>query len=181
MGDCQEFQDGVDRAQRLVDAHDCSGITNPVEKRLCIQLGIQLRQALARARLALENCQSGLPEPGIHRAVGSVTFLRVHDTGGFGPPDDHLDAEVIFKLDTQPRRAFGFDLEDDKQRPAHEGMLGLLRDAMAHGFEVATDYRQVLGKRNSIAFRVEVTPPDDGGLRGVLAAPVIAVQSRLQT
>jgi hypothetical protein len=177
MADCQRFQDAVDQAQQLLDDHDCSGITNPFERRLCIQLGIQLKNDLARAKLALQNCQSGLPEPGVRRATGNVSFLRVHDGGGFGPPDDHLDVEVIFKLDTQPNRAFGFGLDDDAAGPAHDGMLGLLRDAMAHGLEVATDYRQVLGKRNSIAFRIEVTPPDDGGLRGVLRGPVVVVDT----
>jgi hypothetical protein len=35
--------------------------------------------------------------------TGTVTLLRVHDVGsGYGPAADHLDAEVIFQLNSRP-------------------------------------------------------------------------------
>ncbi len=70
------------------------------------------------------------PIGSLQAAVGRVTLLRVHDVGtGFGPPGDRLDGEVVVFLDSEPEKAFGFRLREDADRPAAEGMLGLLRDA----------------------------------------------------
>lgn len=165
MPNCQTYQDEVDRLRDVLAEQDCDGLDSPIEIRLCLQIRAAIRAQLQRAEAALDNCQAGLPAPGTRRAEGHVTFLRVHDSGGYGPESDHLEAEVIFKLDTHPDRAFGFQLRDDATRPAHEGMLMLLRDAMAHDLDVATDYRQLLNRANSIAFRIELTPSShlDGG------------------
>jgi hypothetical protein len=171
MANCKPFQDEVDRLQKLLHDQDadCKQLDDPMEARLCRQIVAQTAAKVARARDALRNCQSGLPTPGVQRAQGRVTFLRVHDSGGYGPANDHLNSEVIFKLDTQPNRAFGFALQDDAIRPAHEGMLMLLRDAMAHDLDVATDYTQVENKANSVAFRIELTPGD----RGPIVKPIV--------
>jgi hypothetical protein len=164
---CQPYRDEVDRLRDLLAAQnaECDQLDDPLEVRFCRRVQAAIQAQLTRAQDALENCESGLPEPGIRRAEGRITFLRVHDSGGYGPESDHLDAEVIFKVDTQPDRAFGFQLRDDASRPAHEGMLMLLRDAMAHDLDVATDYRQLLNRANSVAFRIELTNSDrfDGG------------------
>jgi hypothetical protein len=171
MANCQSFRDEVDRLQKLLREQDaeCRRIDDPTEARICRQLRASLASKLDRAKDALRNCQAGLPPSGVRRAEGRITFLRVHDSGGYGPSDDHLNSEVIFKLDTQPNRAFGFALEDDPSRPAHEGMLMLLRDALANDFDVAADYRQVENKANSVAFRIELTPGD----RGQVIKPVV--------
>ncbi|MGH3098800.1 MAG: hypothetical protein ACRDMV_22655 [Streptosporangiales bacterium] len=178
MPNCQSFQDEVDRLRDLLQAQDeeCRRTTDPVEARICRQIRVALAARLRRAQAALENCQRGLPEAGIRRADGRVSFLRVHDQGGYGPPSDHLDGEVVFKLDTQANRAFGFELRNDAKGAAHEGMLLLLRDALAHGFDVAADYQQVQGKANSVAFRIEITPGDDVdiGLGGLIAHPLVS-------
>src|SRR5271169_6754798 len=72
---------------------------------------------------------------------GRITFLRVHDVGtGFGPPTDFLDVEVVIQLDSQPGKSFGFQLRNDNNRPARDGMLDLLRDAFANNFPVLIDY-----------------------------------------
>ena len=43
------------------------------------------------------------------QAEGRLVFLRVHDVGsGFGPPTDHLDAEVIVRLDSFRARRLDF-------------------------------------------------------------------------
>lgn len=171
MANCKPFQDEVDRLQELLREQDaeCRQISDPTEARICRQIRAAIASQLARAKDALHNCQSGLPAPGVQRAQGRITFLRVHDSGGYGPPNDHLNSEVIFKLDTQPNRAFGFALQDDASRPAHEGMLMLLRDALANNFDVATDYQQVTNKTNSVAFRIELTPGD----RGQIVKPIV--------
>jgi hypothetical protein len=97
---------------------------------------------------------AGLPSPGIQAAAGRVAWLRVHD-GGFGPPNDFLDSEVVFILDTQPGRGFGVNLNS----PAHEAMRALLQDAFIHNLTVGIEYNQVEGKRNAKAFRVSVGTP----------------------
>jgi hypothetical protein len=69
------------------------------------------------------------PLGSLQAAEGRITLLRVHDPGtGYGPPDDFLDAEVIVWLDTQPEKAFGFQLREASDRTVAEGMLELARD-----------------------------------------------------
>lgn len=170
MANCQPFRDEVNRLAGLLEEQDreCGQLDDPIELRQCRQIRAQLADRLARARVALASCESGLPSAGVQRATGHVSFLRVNDSGGFGPQSDFLDAEVIFKLDTQPNRAFGFQLRSDASRPVREAMLALLRDAFENDFNVATDYRQVVNKANSIAFRIELTDPGDFRVGGRL-------------
>jgi hypothetical protein len=69
------------------------------------------------------------PVGSLQSATGKITLLRVHDVGtGYGPPYDQLDAEVIVWLDTEPDKAFGFQLRGGAERPAAQGKLKLLRD-----------------------------------------------------
>jgi hypothetical protein len=71
------------------------------------------------------------------QSTGKLTFLRVHDVGtAFGPPTDRIDVEVVMKLSSQPDRAMGFQLRNDGNRPARQGMLDLLRDAFNHNWTV---------------------------------------------
>lgn len=89
---------------------------------------------------------------------GHLTFLRVHDVGtGWGPPEDHLDVEVVMKLDSQPDKAFGFQLRDDENRPARQGMLDLLRDAFNQNWEVSIDFEIDADKDNGEVIRVWLT------------------------
>jgi hypothetical protein len=54
----------------------------------------------------------------------------VNEVGtGYGPPDDFLDAEVIVWLDSQPEKAFGFQLRNGGSLPDAQGELKALRDA----------------------------------------------------
>ena len=70
------------------------------------------------------------PIDSLQAATGLITLLRVHEIGtGFGPPDDFLDAEVIVMLDSEPEKAFGFQLRDGSKLPKAQGQLKLLRDA----------------------------------------------------
>ena len=89
---------------------------------------------------------------------GKLTFLRVHDVGTrFGPPSDQIDVEAVIKLSTEPERAMGFQLRNDGNRPARQGMLDLLRDAFNNNWTVTVDYNLDSGKKTGVAIRVALT------------------------
>jgi hypothetical protein len=91
-------------------------------------------------------------------ASGKITFLRVHDVGtGFGPPTDFIDVEAVIKLDSQPDKAFGFQLRSDAERVARQGMLDLLRDAFNNSFTVTIDFDIDPPKNNGVIIRVALT------------------------
>jgi hypothetical protein len=86
---------------------------------------------------------------------GKVKFLRVNEVGdSFGPAGDSIRVEAIVQLDTVPGKSFGFELRNDRNRPAHQGMLDLLRDAFANNSTVLLDYFIPEGNNNGILFRV---------------------------
>jgi hypothetical protein len=88
-------------------------------------------------------------------ASGHIRMLRVHDVGTkFGPPSDQLDVEVVTILDTQPGKAFGFQLRKDANEAARTGMLDLLRDAYANNWTVSFDHITPPGKNNGRIIRV---------------------------
>lgn len=91
---------------------------------------------------------------------GKVAFLRVHDVGtGFGPPGDQIDVEAVFQLDTAPLKSFGFQVRNDANRAARQGMLDLLRDAFNRGWTVIVDYKidDPVNDNNGVAIRVALT------------------------
>ena len=92
------------------------------------------------------------------QSSGKLTFLRVHDVGTrFGPSSDQTDVEVVMKLSSEPDRTMGFQLRDDSNRPARQGMLDLVRDAFNHDWTVTADYNLDEGKNNGVAIRVALT------------------------
>ena len=94
---------------------------------------------------------------GLVESKGRITFLRVHDVGtGFGPPTDFLDVEVVIQLDSLPGKSFGFQLRNDNNRPARQGMLDLLRDAFANNNPVLIDYNVTLPKVNGVIIRTAI-------------------------
>jgi len=94
------------------------------------------------------------PLNSLQAARGRVTLLRVHDLGtGYGPPDDQLDAEVIVWLDSEPQKAFGFQLRDGGGRQAAEGKLAVLRDAFNRDVPVQLDFTRT-GCRTGTIVRV---------------------------
>jgi hypothetical protein len=106
-------------------------------------------------RTSLVEIDASPPPPVLLEATGTITFLRVHDLGtGFGPPYDFLDAEAVIKLDSIPDDAFGFQLRNDRNRPARQGMLDLLRDAFFHGQAVTIDYLIIPNRHNGVILRV---------------------------
>lgn len=91
-------------------------------------------------------------------AKGKITMLRVHDVGTkYGPPTDQIDVEVVIHLDTEPGKAFGFQLRDDSKKIAREGMLNLLRDAFQNNWPVSIDYNIDPGKKNGVIIRTWIS------------------------
>jgi|SRR5271166_1482627 len=87
--------------------------------------------------------------------TGKIIFLRAHDLGtGYGPPNDFLDVEAVFILNSLGDGAYGFQLRNDGNLPARQAMFSLLREAFAHNFTVIADYFIDPGKVNGTAFRV---------------------------
>jgi hypothetical protein len=95
------------------------------------------------------------PVGSVLAAEGHISFLRVHDSGGFGPPHDRLEGEVVVSLDTTSGRAFGFTLRPDAADPPHEGMLDLLRTALIGDRRVRLEYIRT-GPRNGQLFRAQI-------------------------
>jgi hypothetical protein len=106
------------------------------------------------ANTAVAVIQVPPPSPVLLQSCGRISFLRGNDVGGgFGPPNDFIDVEVVTILNTSPR-AMGFQLRNDSNEPARHGMLDLLRDAFNNNSNVCIDYFLVPGRNNGIAFRV---------------------------
>lgn len=94
----------------------------------------------------------------LRQATGKITLLRSHDVGtGYGPPSDFIDVEVVIQLDTRPGNSMGFQLRNDGNRPAREGMLNLLRDAFNNDWTVTIDYEIDDGDSNGVIRRVWLT------------------------
>lgn len=91
----------------------------------------------------------------LRASSGKVTFLRVHDVGtGFGPPTDAIDVEVVMQLNGNKTESFGFQLRNDNNRAARQGMLDLLRDAFNNNLTVIVDYNVTPPKKNGVIIRV---------------------------
>ena len=89
---------------------------------------------------------------------GTLTLLRIRNVGeGYGPANDHIDVEVAIKLDALPGKGLGFQLRNDIQGPAHQGMLELLRDAWNFDRKVTIAYDVPAGKNNATIIGVEFT------------------------
>jgi photosystem II stability/assembly factor-like uncharacterized protein len=81
------------------------------------------------------------PLGSLQAAEGRITRLRVHELGGgFGPPGDRLDAEVIVELDSEPEKAFGLQLRANAERRTAAGMLDVLRDTFNRGRPVRIEF-----------------------------------------
>jgi hypothetical protein len=176
---CQAFRDIVGEreatlrfAEGRCQALEQQDVDPLTFRQQCIIPRAQAKAELERALEALRNCEAGLPPAGRRRSTGRVVFLRVHESNiGFGAAPDVLTGEVVFKLDTQsqPGRAFGFSLSGTGTNGrARESMLALLRDALAHGFDVTIEYTQVLNRAKSVVDRIELTPPEE-----TLAIPIL--------
>lgn len=123
--------------------------------------GVFTGESIGRSTLQLDPIfftRSADPIGSLLAAEGKVTLLRVHDVEtGFGPPTDFIDVEVVIALDSQPGKAFGFQLRADANRNARRDMLNLLRDAFKRERRVRIDYFRT-GVRNGRIIRVVQIP-----------------------
>lgn len=88
---------------------------------------------------------------------GNITAVDIRDVGtGYGPPSDFIDVEVIIKLDSQPGRAFGFQLRNDNSRPVRQAMYDLIRDAYRNNWRVTIDILQNPNKKNAVIYAIRV-------------------------
>jgi hypothetical protein len=89
---------------------------------------------------------------------GHLTFLRAQSVGiGFGPANDFIDVEVLAMLDTAPGMTLGLQLRNDRNRPAHQGMFDLLRDAFNHNWTVTLYCFIVEGHTNGMILETTLT------------------------
>ena len=110
--------------------------------------------------------------PNLLEKTGKIVFLRAHDLGtGFGPPNDQLDVEAVFSLNSIADGAMGFQLRNDSNLPARQAMFSLLRDAFVNNLPVTADFLIDPGKKNGVAIRIALirsqtaTPAVESGLR----------------
>ena len=83
---------------------------------------------------------------------GQVEWIRVNDVGtGFGPPQDFIDGEVIFKLSNGNNR-YGFQLRDNANALVAQGGLRLLLEAMRNGWDINVDYDDCGGTNHEVGF-----------------------------
>lgn len=118
-----------------------------------VHAGTGVMRAATMGRSAYE-VNTDHPTGSVLAVEGRITFLRVHDVGtGFGPPTDAIDGEVVVKFDTEPLKAFGFQLRTDANEEGHRGMLDALRDGMRANRRVRVEYIRT-GLRHGRLIRV---------------------------
>jgi hypothetical protein len=134
---------------------------NAPEVLSCRTYQFVLEGNLQRAEEELRLCREAASAKRVLIAEGLVAFLRVHElkTGFGGGQSNFIPAEAIFRLETRPDKAFGFELRDDKFLPARQGMLSLLREAMVHDLRVIVDYLEPVTppNQNCYAIRIALT------------------------
>jgi photosystem II stability/assembly factor-like uncharacterized protein len=99
-----------------------------------------------------------LPVGSVLSVRGRIVLLRVHDVGtGYGPPIDFIDGEVVVRLDSDRRNAFGFQLRPGAAEARNAAMLAGLRSAVARHVPVTIEYERTSARTGRI-LRVMVTP-----------------------
>jgi hypothetical protein len=105
--------------------------------------------------LAVMTSAAWAQKPVQGKASGKLSMFLAQDVGsGYGAPDDRVDGEVVIRLDTQPQKAFGFQLRNDNYLPARRAMLDLLRDAFEHNWTVVIEYDMIPGKNAGVIWRI---------------------------
>jgi hypothetical protein len=108
--------------------------------------------------------------PDLMEKTGKIVFLRAHDLGGgYGPPNDQLDVEAVFILNSLGDGACGFQLRNDDYLPARQAMFSLLREAFANNFTVIADCLIEPGRINGTAIRIALIRDTAPGLQEFLA------------
>ncbi len=132
-------------------------------------------------------CASVPPQADVEQVSGRLTLLRLDAAGmEYGQPDDGQgDDEVVIQLDSEPGKAFGFQLRPDGTHLAvRQGMLDLLRDAFNNSWIVTIDYIIEAGRKNGVIVHVGLTrtgqAPDGSLVTEVPKLPITAEDPILQ-
>jgi hypothetical protein len=117
-------------------------------------LGRELK-AKSDAQHAYDACTATV----LRQSVGQVTFLVVQEpgTGYGGGSSNWFDADVVFRLDATDGvgMAFGLQLRDVNVA-VREGMLAILREAIAHQIRVIVEYHQYVNEPDLNVFAQKV-------------------------
>jgi hypothetical protein len=166
---CEDEKRALDGAQQRLKAaiqrcQDEHGEGSPGYNQCLTGLGRE-HGDVSRARDAYNACTATQ----VRASAGRVVYLRVHEPGsGYGGGSSNwFDADVVFRLDSTDSegKAFGFQLRDENVA-VREGMLSILREAVAHNLRVVTEYHQFVNEpdQNLFVFRVAILvdlPPRD--------------------
>jgi dienelactone hydrolase len=74
--------------------------------------------------------------------ASTISMLRAHRVGGgYGPPSDFIDAEIITQLNERPDETFGFQLRNDQTYTASYAMFQHLRSTLANRSQIRLGYQ----------------------------------------
>jgi dienelactone hydrolase len=74
--------------------------------------------------------------------LSRISMLRAHRLGGgYGPPNDFIDAEIIAQLNERPGETFGLQLRNDQTYPAASTMFHHLRSALTNRSQIRLGYQ----------------------------------------
>ena len=118
-----------------------------------------LRYGLVACSILLSLATVTSVQAGLYATTGQITYLRAHALGsGWGPPTDFIDVEIIVKLDSQPGKAFGFQLRDNNSDTSlRKAMFDILLKAYKNNWPVTIDFYLDPGKNNGIVHRVQLS------------------------
>jgi hypothetical protein len=167
---CEAQERAVESARAAVEGQraECDALEiekgpNDPDAITCRARQRQFEANLRDAEHGLQGCREAAEAKVLRQAEGVVVFLRVHEPGGGygGGESNFINADVVFKLEPLPDKAFGFQLRNDAFLPVREGMLSLLREAIAHDLRVRVDYDELVQapNQNSFATRIALVRP----------------------
>jgi hypothetical protein len=113
----------------------------------------QLLLALSALCFSISSVYADTPtslrgEHGAHMMIsGKITLFRaqIRDLD-FGPPNDHIKAEVLISIDSKPDMVFGVAHETND--PGATAMIETLREAYLHDLPVTVLAPELPGRKN---------------------------------
>lgn len=89
---------------------------------------------------------------------GEITMFRAQIKGlEIGPENDHIDAEILVTLDTQPGRVFGIRYHEEE--PSTSVIVETLRQAYLNNLPVTIQHKIAPGKNNLSIVWVQLGQP----------------------
>jgi len=165
----QRYWDAKHRHDSAVAA--CMYLTGQDKIRCITEANGAPLQEMLKAQREWNACKDGEEKAAQARILqlsGYITFLLVVEPGvGYGGGETNLiDADVIFKVDSRPEKAFGFQLRDDGYQYARQSMFSLVEEAYLNGLRIQVDYSEVVTSpnQNSFVVRLALVKPTEGQL-----------------